>query len=119
MENNSTTQGREGERIAKEFLQKKGYTIHASNWRYKKWEIDLVAQHAETLVFVEVKFRKTDVFGEPEIFVNNKKQQHLIQAANEYIRHKNSELESRFDIISITGQKNQITHLEGAFFPAA
>ncbi|HQQ92921.1 MAG TPA: YraN family protein [Bacteroidia bacterium] len=117
MENNSTKQGREGERIAKAFLEQKGYSVLESNWRFKHLELDLIALHSKTLVFVEVKFRKNDDYGEPELFVNPKKQKHLIRAANEYMRQNYSDLEARFDIVSITGHMNQITHLEGAFFP--
>lgn len=117
MENNSTKQGREGERKAKEYLQKKGYKILANNWRFSKYEIDLIALYKDILVFVEVKYRKNSDFGEPELFVDKKKQRNLIKAANEYIRQEDLDTEARFDIVSITDYKQQIIHLEGAFFP--
>jgi len=118
MENNTNKLGREGEAKAQAFLENKGYTLLERNWRSGKLEIDLIAQHNNTLVFIEVKLRNNSDFGEPELFVNSKKQGFIIRAANAYLHEKQIELESRFDIISLNQEKSEILHLEGAFFPS-
>jgi len=119
MENNSQKQGREGEILARNYLLKKGYEVLELNWRYKKLEIDIIAKKEETVVFVEVKTRKNDTFGEPEVFVTKRKQNFLINAANQYITENNIDLESRFDIIAVIqlNNNNTVKHLEGAFYP--
>jgi putative endonuclease len=117
MQNNTNSLGRESEQRAKAFLESKGYTILETNWRHLKLEIDLIARHAETIIFVEVKFRKNDDYGEPELFVNRKKQNFIIKAANAYLELHNIQYESRFDIVALSKKRNEIIHLEGAFFP--
>lgn len=119
MSDNSHTQGIEGEELAKRHLQFNGYRILERNWRFGKYEIDIIASKDNTIVIVEVKTRKTDTFGEPEIFVTKQKQKFLVAAANEYIVSNNIEMETRFDIIAIIRDNNSSTvkHLEGAFYP--
>lgn len=121
MSNNSHLLGREGETLAKNYLLEQGYEILAQNWRYQKYEIDIIAKKDETLVFVEVKTRKNNTFGEPELSVTRQKQGFLTAAANQYLIGNNILLESRFDIISVIQLNNKATvkHLEGAFYPLA
>ena len=117
--NSSQTTGVNGESLAKTYLEKKGFVILERNWRYKKYEIDIIAQKPDLIVFVEVKTRKNNTFGEPQIFVSKQKQGFLIKAAQQYLEENNILLESRFDIIAITLHNNQhnINHLERAFYP--
>lgn len=119
MHNNSQKLGKAGEDRAKQFLIELGYNILESNWRFKKLEVDLIAKTGQTIVFVEVKARYSDRFGEPEVFVTKTKQRFLVAAAQHYLNQNNIDLESRFDIIAITGANNNQTvkHLEGAFYP--
>lgn len=119
MVNNSQKQGKEGELIAKKHLLAKGFEILDLNWRFKKYEIDIIAKKEQTIVFVEVKTRKSNTFGEPEVFVTKQKQNFLMAAANQYLIEKNIDLESRFDIISVLQSNNNHTvkHLEAAFYP--
>lgn len=119
MQKNSHLQGREGEINAKNYLIQQGYTILELNWRFKKYEIDIIAKKAQTIVFVEVKTRKNNTFGEPELSVTRQKQGFLIAAAQQYLVENNIELESRFDIIAIIQLNNSRTvkHLEAAFYP--
>ena len=109
--------GEKGEELAVEFLQKKGYKILDKNWRFKKAEVDIIAQNEDVLAIVEVKTRTSSYFGNPQDFINQKKVQLLVEAANEYVISKNLDVEVRFDIIAIL--KNQkvfnIEHLEDAF----
>ncbi|MCW3078015.1 MAG: hypothetical protein JWO32_2624 [Bacteroidetes bacterium] len=120
MEKNSTSTGSMAEEKASDFLRAKNYSILERNWRFKKYEIDIIAKTGEVIVFVEVKARAHNAFGEPEMAVTRQKQQFLISAADEYIRSNDITLESRFDIISILVINTNITikHLEDAFYPS-
>ncbi|MBI2721900.1 MAG: YraN family protein [Bacteroidetes bacterium] len=120
MEKNSKIKGSHGEEHAILYLKKKSYVILEKNWRYKQYEIDIIAQNQNTIVFVEVKSRANDAFGEPELAVTRKKQKFLVLAANHYLQTHTIELECRFDIIAILSINNNITvkHLEDAFYPS-
>jgi len=111
--------GKKGEEMAQEFLLRKKYKILATNWRYIKDEIDIIAMHKSQLVIVEVKTRRTNAFGEPEEAVTKKKQKFLVRAANAFVEQKELDNEVRFDIVSVIvcGQKWQIMHIEDAFYP--
>ncbi|MFZ4785936.1 MAG: YraN family protein [Flavobacteriales bacterium] len=113
--------GAEGENEAVDFLQSKGYRILERNWVSGKLEIDLIAADKNHIVFVEVKKRFSKQFREPWEAVNRKKQQHIIRAANYYLKKSDHPLEPRFDIISIIqhGNKTEIEHIEQAFWPMA
>ena len=120
MKNNSQKLGKESEEAARQFLIKNGYSILATNWRFKKYEIDIIGQLKDTVIFFEVKARSTDAFGDPEMFVTRKKQSFLMAAANRYLQENGLENEARFDIIAILQLNNKLTvkHLEGAFYPS-
>jgi putative endonuclease len=111
--------GRKGEDIAAEYLQKKGYRILERNWVSGKNEIDIIAHEGKYVVVVEVKSRHSNYAGEPETAVTKEKQRSLIRAANSYVRKMNMNEEVRFDIISIlvVKGKEQINHIEDAFYP--
>lgn len=119
MPNPKRDTGDHGEQLALEYLEQKGYTILARNWTSRKLEIDLVARLGNQLVIVEVKTRSGNDYGEPETFVDRKKQRHLIRAANAFIVQNDLDLDTRFDIISVlkSGEIGEITHLEDAFYP--
>lgn len=116
---NNTEKGIEGEEIAVALLLKKGYEILEKNWRHQHLEIDIICCIDSTLVIVEVKLRANDFFGNPEDFVTKSKQKKLIKAADFYIKENNINWETRFDIISIIQNPNELTveHIEGAFYP--
>lgn len=109
--------GKEGEKIAVDFLLKKGYTILETNYRYLKAEVDIIAKKEAVLVCVEVKTRSTDYFEEPQDAVKPKKIKLLVSAIDYYVVQRNLDVEVRFDIIAIILQKNntKIEHLEDAF----
>ena len=111
--------GMEGEEVALKFLLENGYKLLERNWHFGKYEVDLIVENDEYLVFVEVKYRSTSYFGEPEIFVSNKQKLNLVRAANRYISKFDIEKESRFDIVSIVMEhkKPKINHIEDAFKP--
>ena len=108
-----------GEAAAVRYLEQIGHKILAINWRYKKYEVDIISRWENTIVFIEVKTRKSLTFGEPELFVGRKKQGFLVAAANEYMLQNNLPLESRFDIVAIVWHSNSqvVKHLPEAFYP--
>ena len=114
--------GRKGEAMAKAHLEATGYEIMDENWVFGKAEIDLIAYKNSIIIFTEVKTRTGNGFGEPEDFVDARKQRLLVEAADEYIYLMNHEGEVRFDIISILFDRNNnhtLKHIEDAFWPSA
>jgi putative endonuclease len=110
--------GDKGETLAVEYLQGKGYCILEQNWHNNHQEIDIIATKGNELVIVEVKCRTGAPLVKPYTAVNRNKQNLLIKAANAYIVKKNIDMETRFDIISITiGKEVNIEHIENAFYP--
>lgn len=110
--------GKLGEELAVDFLQKNGYEILDTNWRFQKAEIDIIAQKKDILAVVEVKTRSSLDFGLPQDFVKPKKIQLLVKAVNEYVIRKDLDVSVRFDIIAIhcTKEKIDIEHIEEAFY---
>ena len=114
--------GRKGENLAKTFLEGLGYEILDENWTHGKAEVDLIAYKDRMIIFTEVKTRTGNGFGEPEDFVDMRKQKLLADAADEYIYLMDHQGEVRFDIISILFDRNEnytLKHIEDAFWPSA
>ena len=114
MENNRT-KGSLYEQKAADYLESAGYTILARNYRASRFEIDIIACEAETLVFVEVKYRADESFGNGLYAVDSRKRMRIRNAAREYLmRQKISEdTACRFDVISIVGE--ELNHIREAF----
>lgn len=111
--------GKIGEELAVNYLINKGYQILERNWHSGHKEIDIIALDGNTLVAVEVKTRKSNTFGEPDIAVGVMKQKMLIWAADAYVRYRNLDVDVRFDIVSIvfTDKDKHLEHIEDAFIP--
>jgi putative endonuclease len=111
--------GQQGEDLACDFLQDKGYEILERNWRYQRAEIDIIARDGKQLVVLEVKSRSQEKVQPAEAAVDKRKQRLLIKAANAYLVEKNLDLECRFDILSVlfSGETIHFRHLEDAFYP--
>ncbi len=113
---NRRTLGRQGEEIAAQYLQERGYHILARNVQTPHGEIDLVARKEEVLVFVEVKMRTSQDSGYPEQAVTPRKQAHLLAAAEVYLQqHPESGETWQFDVIAIQRPNKlppQIAHFE-------
>lgn len=116
--------GCRGEEIAQSYIKNKGFHLEASNWRSGRLgEIDLIVYHPvqETLVFVEVKTRRTPFLDSPLEAVSPKKVRRMIQLAEIYLAsypvHAQSSV--RFDLISIFFSGNnkpaEVLHVENAF----
>ncbi|GAA4233602.1 YraN family protein [Postechiella marina] len=110
--------GKKGEQLAVNFLLEKKYDILERNYRFNKAEVDIIAQHNNTLAIIEVKTRSTNNFGNPEEFVKPKQIQRLVKAVDEYVNANNLNLEVRFDIIAIVKEKSgfNIEHIKDAFY---
>lgn len=111
--------GRSAEQLAAAYLRARGYQIWKSNWRSGKKELDLVAIHRGELVIVEVKSRVGNQVNLPSEVIDSKKQQHIILAADAFIRFHNSRMPTRFDVIAViySGGGVEIEHVENAFYP--
>lgn len=111
--------GRKGEEIAVAHLKSIGYEILEVNWFSNHLEIDIIAKDGNELVIVEVKSRGTNSYEHPSEAVSNKKIRFLVRAAEAYILEKDSNCDTRFDVISIIfcGPSFEIEHFKDAFYP--
>lgn len=111
--------GRQGEEIAGRFLARHGYKILERNYRTPVGELDIVAMDGGTLVFVEVKSRRSRSFGEPGDAVDARKRRQMGRAALSYmVKKKKSGLHCRFDVVGITalaGGEPEVELVKDAF----
>ena len=118
MEKNNYEKGLYGQHAAEKLLQNKGYQIRDKNYRIKSGEIDIIAQVGNTIIFVEVKYRRGLRFGYPREAVGHAKQQKILRTALYYIsRHGFEHHDFRFDVIEVLEDNGQTTinHIENAF----
>jgi putative endonuclease len=98
-------EGRKGERLACRFLLHHGFDVLARRYRGRSGELDIIAFEGTTLVFIEVKTRRSSTFGEPWEFVDWRKQQILRRTAEDFIAaHDLGQYSYRFDIVSVIGE---------------
>lgn len=107
--------GENGEDLATNFLLSNGYNVLEKNYRFDRAEIDIIAKKDKILVFVEVKTRTTDFYGNPEDFLSVAQQKRITKAAQHFIEKNNWQNEIRFDIIAINTH-NELHHIKDAFF---
>ncbi|MBR2214286.1 MAG: YraN family protein [Selenomonadaceae bacterium] len=111
--------GKRGEDVAAEFLRARGLELRARNFRTPVGELDIVAEEAGTLVFVEVKTRRKLTKGLPSHSVHYHKQQKIIQTARWYLHQYNLEDAScRFDVVEVYALPNgemRCHHIVDAF----
>ncbi len=112
--------GNKGEMLASRYLLDKGYAVLHYNWRSGHKEIDLIAKERDTLVFVEVKSRTSELYGNAEDAVDERKMRLLISAAESYVTRFKIDLKFRFDVITVIGncEPYRIEHIEDAFAPS-
>jgi putative endonuclease len=101
--------GKKGEEVALRFLKKNGYRILERNYVCKLGEIDIIAKEKDTLAFIEVKTRTSNLFGPPQLAVTSLKQMQLSKAALYFLKEKRlGEVKARFDVVAIVlGQKGE------------
>ncbi len=124
MTKNSTPQqilGKKGEEIAQQHLITLGYQILETNWYFHHYELDIVARDGDELVIVEVKARSRSSYEHPSEAITKRKIGFLVNAAEAYIQQHNSDLDTRFDVISIIflGNDFNLEHIKDAFYPTA
>ncbi len=109
MLNNAQQFGRESEAAAARFLEGAGYRVVARNWRHPVGEIDLIAYDGPTLVFVEVKARRSDRFGPAQAAITRRKQDQLTKAALAYLSRQRAAAEPpcRFDLVVVQSRPSQ------------
>lgn len=113
---NNKTVGNAGEDLACRYLQKQGYEILERNKHYSKFcEIDIIAKHKSTIVFIEVKTRKTNEFGTPSEAITKTKYENLKKGVQFYLS-ENKVKDFRIDIIGITLKPElKIEHLKNIY----
>ncbi len=116
-----TQNGTLGEQFATDYLKQQGYQIVETNFHTRFGEIDIIAKKGDILAFIEVKTRAASMLATPAEAVTPAKQKKLIKATLQYIQTHPSELQPRFDVVSIiTKTKSdfavlEIMHLTDAF----
>jgi len=108
-----------GERLACDFLGKNGYDILETNYRCRDGEIDIIAKQGDTLVFVEVRTKKSRQFGTPEESITPTKMERLRTVAAHYGQnHDNLPTNWRIDVVAIQmdtrGRVSRIELIENA-----
>ncbi len=93
--------GNKGEEMAALYLAKEGYTILERNWRFKHWEVDIIASKGTMLHFFEIKTRTTNKFGNPEESIGREKMNNLKNAAEEYQYKHPTWKYIQFNVLSI------------------
>jgi putative endonuclease len=110
--------GRSGEDIAVDLYEARGYEVLERNFRCKEGELDVIAAKGRTVVFCEVKTRRTDRWGEPSEAVDHRKQARLRRLAAAWLRERRpGSVDIRFDVVSVivADGRARVTHLEDAF----
>ncbi|MBF0338555.1 MAG: YraN family protein [Nitrospirae bacterium] len=115
--------GKYGEWVAMCYLKELGYTIVEKNYRNDAGEIDLIAKDGQTVVFVEVKTRMSDTFGQPVEAITFRKRKKILNTALLYMQGISPEPSVRFDVISVKLTHNQhspiyrksLQHIKDAF----
>lgn len=112
--------GKQGERAAAQYLRQRGYRIVARGQRDRHGELDLIAVQHRTVVFIEVKSRRSHAKGHPAEAVDRHKQRRITRLALAYMkRHHLMDCAARFDIVAITWPRDcrrpVIEHIMDAF----
>lgn len=110
--------GQRGEQLATLYLQEQGYMVLQRNYRTRYGELDIICQKNGVIVFVEVKTRRSQLFGSPEEAITRQKIMHIKKVALLYLaENKTSYKEIRFDVITILIQGNEprLNHIQAAF----
>jgi putative endonuclease len=107
-----------GEDLALRYLTRQGYTLVERNFRKRRGEIDLIVRNGQTLVFVEVKLRRSTGFGDPLEAVTARKQATIRSLAEQYLADNQPDFDTlRFDVVGILATHTgiRIDHIEDAF----
>lgn len=111
--------GRKGEDAAVAYLTAKGHRVVDRNWSVSGYEIDIISQQGEYIVFVEVKTRTSARWGDPLDAVDMRRMRRMVRAASHYLKMHSIDKPARFDVVAVTraGTGFDIEHIEDAFLP--
>ena len=111
--------GNKGEMLAARYLAGEGLAVLEYNWRSGHKEIDLIAKERDILVFVEVKTRRNEKYGDVRDAVTPQKIKNIVAAAEAYIKKHDIDSPIRFDIVTIVSraESHEIEHIRDAFYP--
>ena len=118
MKNRRQKLGERGEALAVRRLKKAGYKIIETNYRTRLGEIDIIAKEKDTLVFVEVKSRRSVHFGSPKWAITPKKRKKISMVALHYLKATNqSSARARFDVVAVVSNRDkpQVDIIKNAF----
>ena len=110
--------GKFGEDLAARHLKKQGYRLLCKNYRTRFGEIDIIAKDGDTIVFVEVKSRRTSSFGHPKYAITPEKQKRISKTALYYLKTtRQNHCRARFDVVTINSvnKKTDIEIVKNAF----
>lgn len=107
--------GAQAEQLACAHLERAGLRLLTRNYRCPQGEIDLVMDDRDTLVFVEVRYRRSVRFGSPAETVDRRKQARLRAAAEHYLLSRQADRACRFDVVAVRGEPPRIEWLRDAF----
>ncbi|MFO8024148.1 YraN family protein [Thiohalophilus sp.] len=98
--------GNQAEQWARRYLEQQGLHFEQANFRCRRGEIDLIMRDGDSLVFVEVRYRRNDRYGSAAETVDRQKQRKLVTTALFYLQNnpKQARLSSRFDVVAISGE---------------
>jgi putative endonuclease len=111
MRNNKTI-GDKGEALAIHFFEEKGYTILEKNWRFSRYELDIIASKNNILHIIEVKTRTNHFFGEPHEGVTEKKFEKILKGAEAYLYEHPQWTKVQYDVLAIFLPKNGVAQFE-------
>ena len=118
MKRNTRKKGDIAEQIARQYLERKGYSIISTNWHFHHLELDIIAREGEELVIVEVKSRTGEGFAHPSEAISDKKIRQVIEAADAWVQLNGWNKDTRFDLIIVvfTGPDTyELEHYDNAF----
>ncbi len=103
-----------GEKLARDFLKKRGYRILETNYRCPQGEIDIIAKHKDFLVFIEVRTKTSLEFGSPEESITPAKKERMRATAFHYRQtHNNLSPLWRIDVVSVElSRKGELSRIE-------
>jgi putative endonuclease len=111
--------GKAGEEMASEWLEQRGFQLIFRNWKFARYEVDIIASRNGILHIIEVKSRHDDLFGKPEDWVNRKKGRHLLSAGEAFQNAYPDWTQIQYDILSIlltAGGKKEFFFIEDVYW---
>jgi putative endonuclease len=111
--------GAEIENLVRSYLESQGLSLVVANYGCKIGEIDLIMKDKEILVFIEVRYRKDDSYGDSETTVNKDKQSKIKRAALNYLQENElcDKVLCRFDVVGVSGKnRDKLAWIKDAFW---